>query len=43
MLSKSLQEAREKRQSEESRLAQERQQAEQELTEWEEICREYGC
>ena len=43
LLSKSLQEAREKRQSEESRLAQERQQAEQELTEWEEICREYGC
>ena len=43
LLDKSLQEVRKKRQSEESRLAQERQQAEQELTEWEEICREYGC
>ena len=43
LLNKSLQEAREKRQSEENRLTQEREQAERELKEWEEICREYGC
>ena len=43
LLDKSLQEARAKRQSEESRLSQEREQAEQELKEWEEICRAYGC
>ena len=42
LLNKSLQEAREKRQSEENRLTQEREQAERELKEWEEICREYG-
>lgn len=43
LLNKSLQEAREKRQSEESRLTQEREQAERELKEWEEICHAYGC